>query len=231
MNAELSSRVAVVTGASGGIGAAIARALAERGADVRAVGRRLAALDALGGGVRPYRLDLTDDAALTALAAELDHVDILVHSAGELRHAAVADAPLEDLDLQYRVNLRAPYRLTQALLPALRVSKGEVVFVNSSVYPAARAETSQYAATKYGLAAVADALRDELNPEGVRVLSVFPGRTATPLQARLHEAEGRPYHPERLLQPEDVAAAVLGALELPRTAEVTDLRIRPFLRS
>jgi NAD(P)-dependent dehydrogenase (short-subunit alcohol dehydrogenase family) len=231
MRADLAGRVAVVTGASRGIGAAIARLLAERGADVRAVGRRLVALDALGDGVRPYRVDLTDDAAVTALAAELGHIDILVHSAGELRHAAVADAPLEDLDLQYRVNLRAPYRLTQALLPALRTSEGEVVFINSSVYPAARAGTSQYAATKYGLAAVADALRDELNTDGIRVLSVFPGRTATPMQARLHEAEGRPYQPERLLQPEDVAAAVLGALELPRTAEVTDLRIRPFLKS
>src|SRR5688572_24515658 len=123
MKAELSTRVAVVTGASGGIGSAIARALAERGADVRAVGRRLAALDALGDGVRPYPLDLTDDAALMALVAQLDRVDILVHCAGELRQAAVADGPLEDLDLQYRVNLRAPYRLTQALLPALRVSE------------------------------------------------------------------------------------------------------------
>jgi NADP-dependent 3-hydroxy acid dehydrogenase YdfG len=79
--------------------------------------------------------------------------------------------------------------------------------------------------------AVADTLRDELNTEGVRILSVLAGRVATPLQAQQHEADGRPYRPERLLQPEDVAAVVLSALELPRTAEATDLRIRPFLKS
>jgi NADP-dependent 3-hydroxy acid dehydrogenase YdfG len=229
--AGLAGRVAVVTGASSGIGAAITRALAERGVEVCAVGRRLEALDALGEAVHARPLDLTDDAAIDALPGELGRVDVLVHCAGEIAHAPHASARVEDLDLQYRANLRAPYRLTQALLPALRASDGDVVFVNSSIYGHARAGTGQFAATQYGLAAVADALRDEVNGDGVRVLSVFPGRTATPRQARLHEAEGRPYHPERLLQPEDVAAAVLGALELPRTAEVTDLRIRPFLKS
>ena len=229
--ADLGGRLAVVTGASGGIGAALARALAGRGAEVCALGRRLEALDALGAGVRTRRLDLTDDVAVDELAGELERVDVLVHCAGEIQHAPVADARVEDLDLQYRANLRAPYRLTQSLLPALRASQGDVVFVNSSIYPNARAGTGQFAATQYGLAAVADALRDEVNADGVRVLSVFPGRTATPRQARLHEAEGREYRPERLLQPEDVAAAVLAALELPRTAEVTDLRIRPFLKS
>jgi NADP-dependent 3-hydroxy acid dehydrogenase YdfG len=229
--AGLAGQVAVVTGASSGIGAAITRALAERGVEVCAVGRRLEALDALGEAVRGRRLDLTDDAAIDALVDELGRVDVLVHCAGEIAEAQHATARLEDLDMQYRVNLRAPYRLTQALLPALRASAGDVVFINSSIYGRARAGTGQFAATQYGLAAVADALRDEVNDDGVRVLSVFPGRTATPRQARLHAAEGRAYQPERLLQPEDVAAAVLGALELPRTAEVTDLRIRPFLKS
>jgi NADP-dependent 3-hydroxy acid dehydrogenase YdfG len=79
--------------------------------------------------------------------------------------------------------------------------------------------------------AVADTLRDELNTEGVRILSVLVGRLATPPQAKLHEAAGRPYRPERRLQPEDVAAVVLSAFELPRTAEATGLRIRPFLKS
>jgi NADP-dependent 3-hydroxy acid dehydrogenase YdfG len=70
-------------------------------------------------------------------------------------------------------------------------------------------------------------LRDEVNDDGVRVLSAFAGRTASPMQAAIHRAEGRAYHPERRLQPEDVAAAIVGALALPRTAEITEIRIRP----
>ena len=126
------------------------------------------------------------------------------------------------------MNVRAPYALTQALLPALRTGSGDVVFVNSSAgaHPPA-ASNGAYAATKHALRALADALRAEENENGVRVLSVYPGRTAGPLQERLHELEGRAYAPERLLQPEDVAAAAMAALALPRTAEATDLHITP----
>jgi NADP-dependent 3-hydroxy acid dehydrogenase YdfG len=228
---DLKGRVAVVTGASSGIGAAVSRALAARDADVHVVARRAEALHALGDTVRPHPLDLTDDAAILELAAGLPRVDVLVHCAGELFHGRFSDARVENLDRQYRANLRAPYVLTQALLPALRACEGDVVFVNSSIYGNARAGTGQFAATQYGLAALSEALRDEVNREGVRVMSIYPGRTATPRQQRLHEAEQRAYSPERLLQPEDVAAAVVGALELPRTAEVTDLHIRPFLKT
>src|SRR5439155_600717 len=79
--------------------------------------------------------------------------------------------------------------------------------------------------------AVADALREEVNPDGVRVLSVYPGRTATPQQAAIHAEEGTPYRPERLLQPADVAAAVVHALTMDRTAEITDLRVRPMQKA
>jgi NADP-dependent 3-hydroxy acid dehydrogenase YdfG len=75
---------------------------------------------------------------------------------------------------------------------------------------------------------LADRLRDEVNPGGIRVLSVYPGRTATPMQAAIYRQEGRPYLPEHLLQPEDVAAVVLHALAMPPGAEVTDISIRPM---
>jgi NADP-dependent 3-hydroxy acid dehydrogenase YdfG len=71
-------------------------------------------------------------------------------------------------------------------------------------------------------------VHDEVNANGVRVLSAFLGRTATPMQAAIHEVESRAYHPELLMQPEDVAAVVINALSLPRSAEVTDIRIRPL---
>jgi NADP-dependent 3-hydroxy acid dehydrogenase YdfG len=104
-----------------------------------------------------------------------------------------------------------------------------VVFVNSSAgFHPARAGWAAYSASKHALRALADGLRDEVNRQGVRVITIFPGRTATAMQEEVHRYEGRDYDPERFLQPRDVAAAVLSSLALPRTAEVTDLHIRPM---
>jgi NADP-dependent 3-hydroxy acid dehydrogenase YdfG len=112
----------------------------------------------------------------------------------------------------------------------LKSSRGQIVFINSSVGLVARANVGQYAATKHALKAVADSLREEVNTDGVRILSVFPGRTATPMQTAVHEMEGRPYQPEHFIQPEDIADVVINALVLPRTAEVTDINIRPLIK-
>ena len=127
--------------------------------------------------------------------------------------------------------MRAPYLLTQRLLPLLEVTPGQIVFVNSSAGLSARPGVGQFAATQHAVRAMTDALRAEINPRGIRVLSVFPGRTATPRQARLHERDGRAYQPELLMQPEDVASMIASALRLPRTAEVTDISMRPLLKS
>ena len=154
-----------------------------------------------------------------------------MHSAAIIRMGTLADAPAEDFDLLYRTNLLGPYLLTQALLPLIRQRKGEIVFINSSVGLSARANIGQYAATKHALRAIADSLRDEVNSDGVRVLSVFPGGTSSPTQEKIHAIEKRPYRPDRLLQPEDIASVVLNALCLPRTAEVTEIKIRPMLKS
>jgi NADP-dependent 3-hydroxy acid dehydrogenase YdfG len=102
------------------------------------------------------------------------------------------------------------------------------VFVNSSIVSRAAQEAGQYAATQHALKGVADSLRQEINPEGVRVLSIYPGRTATARQASIHAAEGKSYRPEQLIQPEDVAFIVVSALKVARTAEVTDIHIRPM---
>jgi NADP-dependent 3-hydroxy acid dehydrogenase YdfG len=236
---ELGGRVALVTGASAGIGRAIAARLAARGARVLAVGRdeaRLAALAAEAeGGVLPRACDLAADGAAEALVAELRELgfglDLLVHCAGAHALAPLAAARVEDFDAQWRVNLRAAWLLTRAALPLLAAAGGDVVFVNSSVVRHPRAEAGPFAATQHALLGVADSLREELNPRGVRVLSVFPGRTATPRQQRLHAAEGRPYRPEALLQPEDVASVVVHAVSLPRTAEVTEIHVRPMRKA
>ena len=87
-----------------------------------------------------------------------------------------------------------------------------------------------YAATKHGLRALADSLRDEVNHDGIRVLSVYLGRVAGPLQEEIHALEGKAYRPGELIQPEDVAGIVVHALALPSTAELTELDIRPQQR-
>jgi NAD(P)-dependent dehydrogenase (short-subunit alcohol dehydrogenase family) len=229
MTGRFAGLSAVVTGASSGIGAAIAAALLGEGATVHGLARTPAGAP----GLSWHAVDLADDAAIAGFAAPFaaGRLDVLVHAAGLLTSGPVATTPIAELDRQHQVNLRAPYLLTQGLQPALVRAGGQVVFLNSSVWGAARGGLSGYAASKYALKAFADALRAEVNPAGLRVLSVFPGRTASRMQAEVHAAEGKPYRPERLMQPGDVAASVLDALALPRTAELTDLHIRPALTS
>lgn len=180
-----------------------------------------------------YPLDLTDDDNLQSLIQHFEEngkLDILVHSAGTFHQDLMAQASVADLDQQYAINVRAPYVLSKLLLPLLTANRGQIVFINSSIgLSVRRPEVGQYAATKHALKAVADSLREEVNPKGVRVLSVYLGRTATPTQEAIFRAEGRVYRPETLLQPSDIASVVVNALSLPATAEVTDISIRPMV--
>jgi NADP-dependent 3-hydroxy acid dehydrogenase YdfG len=240
--APLAGLAGVVTGASGDIGGAIALSLAELGATVCVVARRVPELEALaarvGVGSPPMvvrQADLTVDREIARLAdtaeQELGRVDFLVHSAGTIAFGTHEAAPTDDFDLQYRANVRAPYTLTKALLPLLKASQGQIVFVSSTAALQVRAGLGQFAATQHALKAVADTLRAEINAAGVRVLTVYLGRTATARQARIFELEGRSYTPELLMQPSDVAEMVLAALRLPRTAEVTEISMRPLVKS
>lgn len=237
---HFSGQYAVVTGASSGIGRAIALELAERGAALCVVGRdrgRLeaaarTAADASGASVTVCQQDLTQAGAAAAIAErvreETGQIDVLVHSAGTITNAPVRSAPPDEWDDQFETNVRAPFLLTQALLPITCTGQGDIVFVNSSIVEHAKPGTGPYAATKHALKGLADSLREEVNSKGVRVLSIFPGQTATPMQKQLYEAKGQAYHPERLLQPEDVASMIADTLTLPRTAEVTEINIRPM---
>jgi len=121
--------------------------------------------------------------------------------------------------------------LTQAALPHLIASRGQIVFVNSSIIKAANtAGRGVFAATQAALKALADSIRDEVNEVGVKVISVMPGTTATPRQEQLFATSGKEFHPEFLLQANDVAQVVCSALLLPGTAEPTDLFVRPMMK-
>ena len=239
---SLKNQIAIITGASSGIGKAVTLGLAAEGVKTCLLGRKLETLEAiakLASKSAPqtlcYQVDLTADKDVRKIAdliqQDVGHVDILVHSAGVIFFGRLESATIEDFDQQYRTNVRAPYALTQALLPLLRSRKGQIVFINSSAGLNASANVGQYAATKHALKAVADSLRHEVNAEGLRVLSIYPGRTASPMQEAVFKMEGKEYRPELLMQPEDLASVVISALALPRSAEVTDINVRPLIKS
>ena len=241
MMTALEGRTAIVTGGGAGVGAAIALALAAAKVNICIIGRSSKSLEAVaekarchGTCPRFYQADLGDaselDMVIARLERDLERVDILVLNAAYHASGRVEEAPVADLDQHYRVNLRAPFLLTQRLLPMLKNCRGQVVFVNSSSGVTAKATTSQYDATKHALKALADSLRGEVNEAGIRVLSVYLGQTASDMQSRIHEARKLSYRPERLLQAEDVASIVLNALRIPETAEITDIHVRPMRR-
>jgi len=236
----MNGQVAVITGATGGIGYSVAFALAQRGVSLYLLGRDREKLDSLdrrlsgmNSSATTYRCELSSvdeirDIAQTIIS-DASNIDILIHAAGSIVLQNFEDMTEEDLDSQYFLNVRAPFLLTKLLLPSIRARKGQIVFVNSSASQQKTKKTLiAYTASKYALLAVADGLRDEVNADGVRVLTVFPGRTATEMQKRVYEFEKRDYAAELLMQPDDVANTIVSALTMPRSAEITDISIRPF---
>jgi NAD(P)-dependent dehydrogenase (short-subunit alcohol dehydrogenase family) len=220
-------RTALITGGSRGIGRAVAEALSDHhvlvgGRDAEAVAEVVAKLQS----AEPFVADVTDEAALAAAVAGIDSLDVLVHSAGIGVLGRVADLPGSAWRETLEVNLIAPATLTRLLLPALRAAHGLVVFINSGAGFHAGPQWSAYAASKFGLRALADALRIE-ERGSLRVTSIHPGRVATDMQRTVREFEGAPYRPEDFLSPEAVAATVRLAVDAPAGASVDTLSIRP----
>lgn len=225
--------VYLITGAGSGIGAALAGRLLDRGDDVVLLARdagRAREIAAEFPGASTLVGDLSQPGRLSWALSKQElprRIDGLVHVAGVVDLGTVADLPPSLWERQLAVNLVAPAELTRLLLPVLRVSRGRIVFVNSGAGLRANAGWSAYAASKHGLKALADALRIEEAEHGVRVTSIYPGRTATPMQERVHQQEGSAYEPERFIAPESVVTTILTAIDLPDDADITDLTVRP----
>jgi short-subunit dehydrogenase len=223
----------LITGAGSGIGAAVARRLHERGDDLVLVARdagRAKEFEARYPGAGTVVADLANpDRISWALGHQSmpESVDSLLHIAGIVDLGPIAELRPKTWHQQLNVNLIAPAELTRLFLPQLRAARGHVVFVNSGAGLNANAEWGAYAASKHGLKALADSLRHEEHANGVRVTSVYPGRTASPMQAKVHSQEGKEYDPSRWIDPESVATAILTAVDLPRDAEINDLTVRP----
>jgi NADP-dependent 3-hydroxy acid dehydrogenase YdfG len=223
----------LITGAGSGIGAAVADRLAERGDELWLLARDAGRAKELAGrfpGARTVVGDLADPEKLSwALSHQSlpERLDSLLHIAGVVDLGEIGELTPKAWNRQLAANLVAPAELTRLLLPQLRLAQGHVIFLNSGAGLRANAQWGAYAASKHGLKALADALRWEESGNGVRVTTVYPGRTATPMQVKVHQQEGKEYDAERWIAPETVATTVLTALDLPHDAEITDLQIRP----
>ncbi len=219
---------ALITGASRGLGTAIARALAPSH-DLLLGGRPSARLEALAAsfeGAATVAAELTDYDAVAAATEAITSLDVLVHNAGVASSLhPVAQTPVSEWRRVLEVNLVAAAELTRLLLPALRSAGGHVVFVNSGAGIRANPGWSAYAASKFGLRALADALRLE-EPE-LRVTSIFPGRIDTDMQRDIVAIEGGDYQPGRFLEPDTVAAAVAAAVLTPADAHPVEVVLRP----
>ncbi|QXJ22753.1 SDR family oxidoreductase [Actinomadura graeca] len=243
----------LITGATGGIGAAVARLLRERGHDLILTGRSAGRLDELAKelrtgahaatqlidttaptgpastrSIRTIQLDLSEPRRIEAALA-MDglptRLDGLVHAAGVVHLSPVAELEADEWIAHLSVNLVSAAEMTRLLLPALRAAKGHVVFVNSTAGLRANPEWSAYAASKFGLRALADSLRHE--ERSLRVTTVYPGRTATEMQRSVRAQEGHPYAEDDFAAPATVARVLVGALETPRDAVVSDVTVRP----
>ncbi|MDR7251217.1 short-subunit dehydrogenase [Nocardioides sp. BE266] len=223
----------VVTGAGSGIGLALAHRLADRGDDLVLLARsdaRAAELGALFPQAQLLVADLADPGTLNGLGRQVDGaVDTLLHVAGVVDLGRVERLRLAEWEEQLAVNLTAPAVLSRELLPHLRASRGTIVFVNSSAGLSASPEWSAYAASKFGLRAFADALRAEEVEHGVRVSTVYPSRTATPMQEKVHEQEGRAYDASRWISPGTVVDTILHVVDLPADATIPDVTVRPVV--
>lgn len=223
----------VLTGAGSGIGLALAHRLADRGDDLVIVARseaRAAELAATFPQAQLLVADLADPGTLNGLGRQVDGgVDTLLHVAGVVELGRVDRLRLAEWEEQVTVNLTAPAVLSRELLPHLRASRGTVVFVNSSAGLSASPEWSAYAASKFGLRAFADALRAEEVEHGVRVSTVYPSRTATPMQEKVHEQEGRTYDASRWISAETVVDTIVHVIDLPADATIPDVTVRPVV--
>ncbi|WP_232679119.1 SDR family oxidoreductase [Nocardioides sp. R-C-SC26] len=222
----------LVTGAGSGIGAALADALHARGDDLVLLARSPERAEDLAAHYPGAQVIVADLAAPGSVGpVELPgRLDSVVHAAGVVALGEVAGLEEEALRTQLEVNLVAPILLTRAALPALRAARGTVVFVNSTAGLTASAAWAAYASSKAGLRAVADALRAEEAQRGVRVTTVFPSRTATPMQAQVHAEEGRDYDPADWMSAASVAASIVHVLDLPIDVVAPEIVLRSNAR-
>ena len=234
-----SIKYCIVTGATSGIGLSLCSAFSSAGFRVTALGRNAQKLRELSESI-PHKIttrivdlekDTSTDQFLDCYGKQNSSLDVLIHCAGLHHLDIIPQISKDQLRSMFQVNVIAPLSLSQGLMPLLKKASGTIVFLNSSIVAGSRKSAAGYSATRQAMKSIAETLRLEVNPDGIRVLSVYPGRTATAATSKLFKGENKSYDPEKMLQPEDIAHMILESVSLPKTAELTDLYIRSAIKS
>lgn len=247
-NKMMEARVALITGASSGIGKATALKFAQEGLRVALVARRTEKLEALrskirdmGGEAEYYAADVgSEDDARSAAAWALDvfgAVDVLVNNAGILRPGTIETQSPQEWRDTFDVNLLAPMYLSQALLPMMKERRtGHIVNISSNAAKVPLgANLSSYSASKYGVTAFSAALRREVAAQGIRVTIVEPGTTETEVADSIPEEAARNFidsciHGATVMLPEDIAEAIFYAVNQPARVNVDEIWLTPTLQ-
>ena len=241
--AALDGKVALVTGASSGIGRAVARSLAHEGADV-AVGARRAdrlallhqELTAAGANARTLELDVTqEDACRTAVQQtvdELGRLDIVVNNAGVMLLGNIVGADTEDWRRMINTNVLGLMYVTHAALPHLLGNGGDIVQISSVAGRVARRGSGVYNASKWAVNAFSEALRQEVTEQGVRITIIEPGAVDTELRTHITQEGARRRSEEqaeriRQLQAQDIAHVVVDAVTRPPHMSINEVLVRP----
>jgi NADP-dependent 3-hydroxy acid dehydrogenase YdfG len=236
------SRVAVITGASSGIGEATARALAADGHRVALLARRGDRIERLaselGDGAEAIVADVTDRDSIVAAAkrveAELGGADILVNNAGLMLLAPFSSEQREETRQMIETNLLGAMTATEVFLDQLRDGGGDLINISSVAGRVARAGSSVYNATKWGMNGWSEALRQELQPD-VRVMVIEPGAVATELTDHITDPNAKEgaeqFYDEVAIAAEDIAEIVAFAVSRPRRVNLNEILVRPTAQS
>ncbi len=242
----LTGRVALVTGASSGIGAAAAEALAAAGATVAVAARRADRLDSLvskiekaGGQAIALPGDIIDEQVAQGVVTEtlrrLGRIDILVNSAGVIDSGGVENADTARYRRVIDINLMASLYTSRAVIGPMRAQGGgDIINISSTAGRRAAALFNAYAASKFGLTGMTEAMRQEVGRYGIRVCIIEPGATETEVSVGIADPKYRQFisdhvSKEGAMKPEDVAGAILFVVCLPPRANVSQLLIRPTI--
>ena len=242
--ASMKQKVAIVTGASSGIGEATAIALAAAGAKVAFAARRSERLETLtqriqqnGGEALPITADVANEAQVqdmvSATKDKWGRVDILVNNAGVMLLGPVYQANTEDWRRMFDVNVLGLMYATHAILPLMKAQgEGHIVNISSVAGRVANAGTGVYNATKWAVGAFSESLRKEVYKDKIRVTIIEPGLVATELPQHITNSEAKErakafYESVRSLDSEDIAAAIVYAVTQPPHVNVNEILIRP----
>lgn len=223
----------VITGATSGIGKSLAKLLNKEGAELILIGRNFDPLkNELPNGhtCKFVAVDLNNDSEIIDFTKQINSscnkVNILIHSAGIIYLGSLQEMSVDKFDEQYRINVRAPYLITQKLLPLIKNAVGQIVFCNSTAGLQTREYLGQYSASKFALKAIADSLRLEVRALGINVLSAFLGATATPMQEKIHLDMGRAFDPVAFMNSDEIAERILLVMQNGKVAGITDVTIK-----